>query len=346
MARRIGDRQVLSKVLVLRRWADTDPDELGSRRSAAGELVALGEELGDAEAACMGYVWRAMCHYEDGDVAGAVAEIEATQRYADQLRNPVLEAELAGGRTINALLLGRLDDAERLMHEARELGREAGLPPRTVLGHFTTQSVLLRYELGQPQQAVEAAEAFSPFIGEAGTAEWTWLAISALVNAEAGDHATAHRVLADLIGADPATFAHHLGWIGTLALAGRVAAALEDADAAATLYRLLRPYAGHACWFGAAVFGPVDPVLGLLAATLNRADEADAHFAQAVELCRRRGMPTWLARTCSEWARLLSVRGGPGDAAQARVLAAEALASAQALGMAGVVARSEALLST
>ena len=57
-------------------------------------------------------------------------------------------------------------------------------------------------------------------------------------------------------------------------------------------------------------------------------------------------MPTWLARTRCEWAALLSVRGGPGDAAQARVLAAEALADAQALGMAGVAARSEAILNS
>jgi hypothetical protein len=107
---------------------------------------------------------------------------------------------------------------------------------------------------------------------------------------------------------------------------------------------VLKPYAGRAGWVGAAVFGPVDPVLGLLAATLGRFEEADGHFGRAVELCRTRGMPTWLARSQCEWAEMLSRRGRPDDAERARSLAIEALEGARALGMAGVADRAEAML--
>ena len=345
MAHRIGDRRVLTKVLVLRRWADTDPDQLPSRMSGAHELIALAEELGDAEAAAIGYAWLAMGHYEDGDVAGSLAALEAAQDYAGQLRNPVLEAELTEGRTIIALLLGRLDDARRLMHIARDLATEVGMPQRTVVGHFVGQSVLLHYELGESEQSLESLELMDPYFAESGTAEWGWRAIRGLACMEAGDEATARRLLTELNDAGPSTFARNATWLATLGLTGRLAAALDDRDMAARLHALLLPYAGRACWIGPAVYGPVDPVLGLLAATLHRWDEAEAHFAQGVELCQRRGTPTWLARTRYEWARMLFARSAPGDAGRARQLAAEALAGAKQLRMAAVAARSEALLT-
>lgn len=346
IARRIADKRVLTEVLVLRRWADTDPDNLESRFSGANELIALAEQVGDAEAAWIGHVWLAMCHYEDGDVAGSVAGVEAAGRYAGELRNPVLEAELVGGRTINALLLGRLDDARRLMYEARDLGMEAGMPSRTVVAHFVSQSILLHYELGQPQQLLESMKLMDPYVAESGTAIWGWRAVASLgvITSESGDQEAASRLLAELRDGEPSRFARNATWLGTMGLAGRLAAAVEDRVAAARLYTVLLPYEGRACWIGPVVFGPVDPVLGLLAATLDRGDEAEAHFSQAVELCERRGTPTWLARTRYEWARMLCTRGSPGDAERARRLAAEALAGAKELDMAAVVAGSEGLL--
>ena len=346
IARRIGDQRGLIKVLVLRRWADTDPDNLEPRLSGAHELIALAEQLGDAEAAGIGHAWLAMCSYEDGDVAGSVASIEAAGRYADELRNPVLEAELVGGRTINALLLGQLDDARRLMYEARNLGMEAGMPLRTVVAHFVCLSSLLHYELGQPREILECLELMDPYVAESGTAAWGWQAIYGLgvLTAARRDETAARRFLAELRDGEPSGFARNATWLGTMGLAGRLAVALDDRDAAARLHTLLLPYAGRACWIGPAVYGPVDPVLGLLAAALDREDEAEAHFAQAVELCQQRGTPTWLARTRYEWASMLCGRRRPGDADHARRLAAEASAGAEELGMAAVVAESEALL--
>ena len=87
-------------------------------------------------------------------------------------------------------------------------------------------------------------------------------------------------------------------------------------------------------------------MLGLLAAMLGHYDEADTHFSRAVEFCQHRGLPTWLARTRSEWAAMLRGQGGTVDAERARLLAAEALAGARTLGMAGVAARSEAILNS
>ncbi|MGH8972299.1 MAG: ATP-binding protein, partial [Acidimicrobiia bacterium] len=93
MAQRLGDRRVLADVLIFRRWADTDPQDLPARLAGATELVALGEELGDVEATCIGEVWLGMCHYEDLDTSALISGIESAAALVGQLRQPLLATE-------------------------------------------------------------------------------------------------------------------------------------------------------------------------------------------------------------------------------------------------------------
>ncbi len=345
MAERLGDRRVLADVLIFRRWADTNPQDLPARLAVAGELMALAEQLGDVEATCIGGVWLGMCHFEDLDTPALVSGIESAAALVGQLRQPLLATEVAGGRTMTALLLGRLDEAARLMAEEQDLGIEAGMPSRTVIGHFATQQFVLSYELGRPHEAVEALGMVETIATESNTARPGFQAMLGLAYAEAGERERAVEILDELAGAF-----HHFPrvaiWLGTIGTAGRLAAALGDAERARTIYDLLVSFAGRGCWNGPAVVGPVDPVLALLAATAGDFDVAEEHFARAVELCRARSLPTWLARSQQEWAEMLVTRGAPGDADRARQLATEALAGAEALGMAGVVGRSRAVLET
>lgn len=93
----------------------------------------------------------------------------------------------------------------------------------------------------------------------------------------------------------------------------------------------------HACYFCAGA-------LGLLATTLGRYDEADAHFATAALAHERIEAPTWLARTRLEWARMLLARCQAGNAERARELLRQALATAPELGLGNVERRAVALL--
>jgi hypothetical protein len=79
-----------------------------------------------------------------------------------------------------------------------------------------------------------------------------------------------------------------------------------------------------------------------VAAACGRQEEATAHFADAIAVCRAAGCPTWVARTRAEWARLLLEQG---VTARGRRLAGEALAGAEELGMAGVARDARALLA-
>jgi hypothetical protein len=115
-----------------------------------------------------------------------------------------------------------------------------------------------------------------------------------------------------------------------IAYLARVCAFLGDAKRAATLYRLMLPYAGRAVVAGGAVVnhGATDCYLGLLAATMCRGVEAEKHFEVAMALNARMGARPWLAHTQYEYATMLLVRGQEGDREKAGVLLNEVLAAA------------------
>ena len=87
----------------------------------------------------------------------------------------------------------------------------------------------------------------------------------------------------------------------TAAVLATVCCRLGDADGAARLYDLLAPYANQVASHPGIWFGSYEHHLGLLATTLGRLPEADAHFARAAEIHQRLGATTWLARTYQEW---------------------------------------------
>ncbi len=83
--------------------------------------------------------------------------------------------------------------------------------------------------------------------------------------------------------------------------------------------------------------GPWARVIGLLAAYLERWDEATAAFEDAIARCRRLGARPYLARTEYELGRALITRGRPADVERARALIASARSAADELGMTGLV---------
>ena len=124
-------------------------------------------------------------------------------------------------------------------------------------------------------------------------------------------------------------------------------AALEDTENGARLYELLRAKPVRwVMWAEGAPLGPTAHFLGLLARTMGNLDAAAAHFEDALAMSARMGARPFVARTQVEYAVLLQRRSGPGDAAQAAALAAEAAATAERLGMVGLRARAAALAET
>jgi tetratricopeptide (TPR) repeat protein len=125
-----------------------------------------------------------------------------------------------------------------------------------------------------------------------------------------------------------------LEWLLGMSLLAESAVLIGDADSAPTLYRLLTPWERmNVADIPEAIRGSVSRYLGLLAAALERWDEANQHFEKALEANKRMGLRPWLARTQEDFARMLHKRGKRDDAERAHQLLGAAHLTYRELGM-------------
>ncbi|HEX2274897.1 MAG TPA: AAA family ATPase, partial [Acidimicrobiales bacterium] len=147
MARRLGDRDTLWATLWQWHHVNHEPELLDERLRVAAELVELAADAGDKERLQLSRQWRAYDFFTVGEVAAASAELHDARRAAEELRVPFL----AWGATFQlgavALLQGRLDEAERLAHEAVTAGERTELAD--VEGVISHQLFALRREQGR-----------------------------------------------------------------------------------------------------------------------------------------------------------------------------------------------------
>ena len=129
-------------------------------------------------------------------------------------------------------------------------------------------------------------------------------------------------------------------WLIGVTLLAEVCGALGDGARAEPLYALLEPYAGRNVVVGRAATcnGAASRLLGTLAAAMRSWELAEGHFISALAMHERMGARPWVARTQLAYAEMLLARRRRGDKARARELLADAVLTADALGM-GVVAQ-------
>ena len=133
-------------------------------------------------------------------------------------------------------------------------------------------------------------------------------------------------------------------WARTTSHLAAVVSRLGDRPRAAILHQLLAPYADRIAGVGPIWVGSVSYYLGMLATTLGRFEEAEAHFTAAAATHERIGALSWLARTRLEWARMLLARDKPGDPERARELLGQVKETARELGLGNVERRTVELL--
>lgn len=225
--------------------------------------------------------------------------------------------------THRAFIDGQLDEAEHSAREALRIGEMAGEPD----AHGLSDIYLVRILQGRGDEAVELLRRLDDL-----TIIPVFPALFAWACAEAGQTDEAAAVLAQARQADFGGLRYDYLWLATLVFVSRTCARLGDTATAAELYERLRPHhsafaIGQAVWLG-----PVAYDLGQLGTVLERYDEADAHFAEAVELHHRIGARGMLAHAHLAWARMLLARQQPGDTERAHEQLKEAQRSARELG--------------
>lgn len=328
MARRLGDVPALALACRARWMAVWGPDGLEERRGLSEELLRLAAQTGDRELELVARVRRIACALEAGDLRQADADIAAHAALAGELRMPFHQWAAATLRAGRLLLGGALPAAEAQVETAPALlpGR-----PNARLAHLN-QLTVVRWEQGRLAELCGAWEAIDRDFPQAGFARG-WLA---LAEAEQGRPEEGRLHLRALVQALPALPRGGL-WLPALAVAALAASALDDADAAAVVAPLLRPYADRTIIVPmphpVVCFGAAAHYLALLATPLGRWEEAEAHAEAAVQAHTRLGARGLLAHSQCARARLLLRRGGRGDLRRARELLERAGTAAEGLGM-------------
>jgi DNA-binding SARP family transcriptional activator len=309
MARRVGDPRTLALVLTQRCVAQWTPALTpAERRANLHEAGEIAERLQDPLLAGHVAYFGAHAAMNVGDLEESDRMLERLSAVAEELAQPFLRWYAALARAKRCAISGPPEEAERLAFVALEIGRRAGQPDsglwfrgQIVAARFLGRS-LDRDEPHMPDAfPVGGTPATGPEVTPNPSMPLLTGAAMSLILCEVGrlDDARRHFELLMSGGLDDLPPDYMALLIPVYASV--TCARLGDTRRAERLYEILEPQSDHLVTTGASWFGATTHYLGLLAATLERPDEADAWFTVAERTYASLDAKPWLARLRSDW---------------------------------------------
>jgi len=333
LGERIADPRVQAGALLRLIWSRTGPEHVRDRLAAAKELIPLAEEARDIPLLFFGR-WQTMNDsLRVGDMETVDREIESTSELATQTREPAYQAWPFGGRAMRACMEGKWDEAERGAQQMLLMGQRLQNP------FYLQASLAQLFDIRSNQGRISELEAATKGAVQQYPDSLPWLAALADLYALLEREPEARQYFEKLASASEefTNIPDEANYLVILALAAYVARFLGDTPRAETLYGVLKPYDGLTITVanGALCIGAASRVLGVLASTMSRWEEAEAHFLDGIAQNERIGARPWLARGRLEYAQMLLARDQPGDRQKALDQVDKALPIFQELGMKG-----------
>ncbi len=330
MAREVRDSTTLTAVLA-EAWAGLDGRQpfAESWLGRQGEALRAAEDEGDAEGLIQAH--RGMMGFvaTTGDVETAREHATAIERLVDGLRLPRLRWGSLNNQAMLHALVGEIDRAEATAYDAFAVGQSAGVSEANLMSALGALLYAIRTAQGRIGELVPTLEDLVRTMP--GAPVWRVALAGALTRAgrleEAQDPFDWLALDACARVPDDVEFPVTLCGLGRMCLTLRA----DDATAQA-IYDGLAPHAGFLNWSGGSFTDPNDLGLAGAAWKLGRFDDADAHFAAAIELCERAGARPFLAWSHHDWTRALVAQGRD---AEAREHAEATIAVAEEVGMSG-----------
>ena len=309
-ARAAGDAGPLAYALFALgdvRWA---PGTATERLELAGQLAAAAAAADETELVLEAHLSRLAALLELGDPSFAV-QLATFTRLAERAAIPRYLYLARSRQATGASLTGPLEAADELIESAAAYGERIGEPDAWAVQSSQLVGLAFIRRDWTRLSHLAAARRLALVPPEFAVHERAWLLI------EAGDRDAAAALVASL-PERPAVYR----WRHAALLTGdaELAAAVADRRRCKALYEQLLPMAGGWAVVAAAVFttGPVTLQLGLLAAALERWDDAVAHLDDAARRCDRLGARLLAARARTELARVVGARDRPSPGSGGR----------------------------
>jgi DNA-binding CsgD family transcriptional regulator len=282
---------------------------------------------------CTVHTWRSTLLAEMGRADAVRRALEDFRATAEQLGQSVYLYQCEQTQSAMALADGRLDEAEVRAERALDLSRDGRYD---AVGAHGIQMFSIRREQGRLAELEPAVR----LVRAQGGRFAAWRPGLAVLYSELGMRDDARAEIARLCADDFAEIPDDALRTAALTYLADACVTSSDPRHAALVYDELAPFAGTAVVVAGLVayYGAMDRYLGSLAACTGDWAAAERHFAAATTLNERLRMPTWLARTRHEHARMLLARAGPGDNQRSLGMLTQARREAVRHGLTGLCA--------
>jgi DNA-binding SARP family transcriptional activator/tetratricopeptide (TPR) repeat protein len=333
MARRLGDRRTLAHALACRNMASKLPSDAAGMIESATEVLDIAVPLGDRPFEAHAMRQRSIAYCQLNDIPAMKADLDRWTELVEELKDPVAASFGTFFHGALATLEGRFDEAEAKLRAAFAVAQASRDP--NGIGSYLMCGGILRFFQGRFAELLSTAPMFISAYPRA--AGWMEVGLAGFL-ADAGLVDDARILLDRVEPSNPIAMPRNVFWLLGVAVAAMACYRLRDPVKGEIVYGLLQPYAGANAGVFTASLGSADLALGWAAAAAGRADEARQHYEDAIAANEANGWRPSVAFSQVSYASLLSETGKTHDRARALVLVDEALATASALGMAGVVA--------
>jgi hypothetical protein len=338
-ARRLDDDAALLDTLYAAVAGLMDIVDWNETRALNFEVERLALAAGDRERLLRTHLRLAVCHLGLGEIQACDARLASFEALATELHAPWYGWWTGMLRAVRATMEGRFADAERLAAQARDVGRAAGHEAAERVWITNRESQLRAAERHDDMLAWEPEARRSRAVIYIAAA---WQAMGSAMTYTRLERAAEARLH---VGQLPDAFRQSTNLFSMVFIGEAVAFVGGPREMALWYYERIKPLRDGCAMLGLSYVsweGPWVRVLALLAASLERWDEAWAHFEEAIARCRKLGARPLLARTEYEFGRALVARG---DRDRARGLIASARKAAEELGMTGLVRLADAKLA-
>ena len=313
MARRTGDKAALVDTIRLCHQSISSPRTLDLRQHWNSEACEIADDLGDPTARMFANYFRSLSALEAGDLSTMKKAHTISASEAERIGQPFSRWQIAYHRPWLWVLEGDLAAAEQAAADALNLGTAAGQPD--AFAYYGPQLISVRHKQGRLEELV-------PLIEQALRDNPGLPALRAALIWAKGHHAGDNEVghLLDIEISNDFPMSEDIQWLTAHVLWAEAAARCGHRPAAETLYQRLKPWHAQFATTHITVSGSVAHYLGRLSHVLDRFEEADSWFTEALDCHESMEAPFFVASTQAAWSALLIDRNQPGDVQRARTL--------------------------